>query len=81
MNKIFLKGQQLSLKCIFAGLPTPDVVWRKINGAISEKRSTINLEKHELIINDLQYDDAGNYECRGHNGNRRKQKQNFSFHF
>jgi hypothetical protein len=68
INKVFLKGQTLSLKCIFAGLPTPDVIWRKINGAIPERRSTINLEKQELIITDLQDDDAGIYECRGHNG-------------
>jgi hypothetical protein len=70
INKIFLKGQQLSLKCIFAGLPTPDVIWRKIDGAIPERRSTINLEKQELIITDLQYEDAGVYECRGHNGTK-----------
>ena len=68
INKIFLKGQTLSLKCIFGGLPTPDVIWRKTNGDIPEKRSTINLEKQELIITDLQYEDAGVYECRGHNG-------------
>ncbi len=70
MNKVFLKGETLALKCIYAGLPTPDVIWRKINGAIPEKRSTINLEKQELIIKDLQYDDAGFYECRGNNGKR-----------
>ncbi|CAF4169795.1 unnamed protein product [Rotaria sp. Silwood2] len=65
--KVFLKGQKLSLKCIFDGLPTPDVIWRKINGRIPEGRSTIMLEKQELVINDLQYEDAGVYECRGHN--------------
>jgi receptor-type tyrosine-protein phosphatase zeta len=69
-NKIVLKGQKLSLKCIFGGLPKPDVTWRKIYGAIPEKRSIINLEKQELVINDLQYEDSGVYECRGHNGKR-----------
>jgi hypothetical protein len=69
-NKIVLKGQKLSLKCIFGGLPKPDVTWRKIYGAIPEKRSIINLEKQELVINDLQYEDTGVYECRGHNGKR-----------
>ena len=68
MNKIVLKGQTLALKCIFAGLPTPDVVWRKISGTIPEKRSTINLERQELIVTDVQYEDGGIYECRGHNG-------------
>ncbi|CAF0853285.1 unnamed protein product [Adineta steineri] len=66
-NKIVLKGQTLSLKCIFDGLPTPGVVWRKIYGNLPEKRSSINLEKQELIITDIQYEDAGIYECRGHN--------------
>ncbi|CAF4028111.1 unnamed protein product [Rotaria sordida] len=65
--KVFLKGKNLSLKCIFDGLPTPDVIWRKINGRIPERRSSIILEKQELIINDLQYEDEGVYECRGHN--------------
>ncbi len=48
MNRVFLKGQQLSLKCIFGGLPTPDVIWRKLNGAIPERRSTINLQKTRI---------------------------------
>lgn len=67
-NNVFLKGQNLSLKCIFGGLPTPDVIWRKQNGDLPEKRSTINREKQELVITDVQYEDAGVYECRGHNG-------------
>jgi neuronal cell adhesion protein len=67
-NKIALKGQTLTLKCIFGGLPTPDVTWRKTYGSIPEERSTLNLEKQELVITNLQYEDAGVYECRGHNG-------------
>lgn len=67
-NKVFLKGYKLTLKCIFGGLPTPGVIWRKINGTIPERRATVNMEKQELIISDLQYEDAGLYECRGHNG-------------
>jgi hypothetical protein len=69
-NKVFLKGQKLSLKCIYGGLPTPDVIWRKVNGVLPDKRSTIAVEKQELIIDDLQFEDAGVYECRGHNGKR-----------
>ncbi|CAF2121861.1 unnamed protein product [Rotaria magnacalcarata] len=66
-NKVFLKGYKLTLKCIFGGLPTPGVIWRKINGTIPERRATVNMEKQELVISDLQYEDAGLYECRGHN--------------
>ncbi|UJR16314.1 hypothetical protein I4U23_003220 [Adineta vaga] len=66
-NKVFLRGYKLSLKCIFGGLPTPGVIWRKINGTIPERRSTVTMEKQELVITDLQFEDAGLYECRGHN--------------
>jgi hypothetical protein len=34
-----------------------------------------HLEKEEVIITDLQYEDTGLYECRGHNG-----KSSLSFH-
>lgn len=67
-NKIVLKGQTLSLKCIFEGLPTPIVTWRKIDGVLPDKRSTIISEKQELIITDLQFEDTGVYQCRGQNG-------------
>jgi hypothetical protein len=67
-HRVFLKGYKLSLKCIFGGLPTPAVLWRKINGSIPERRTTVTMEKQELVITDLQYEDAGLYECRGHNG-------------
>ncbi|CAF4663542.1 unnamed protein product, partial [Rotaria sp. Silwood1] len=66
-NKVFLRGYKLTLKCIFGGLPTPGVIWRKINGTIPERRATVNMEKQELIISDLEFEDAGLYECRGHN--------------
>ncbi|CAF0804833.1 unnamed protein product [Rotaria sordida] len=66
-NKVFLKGYKLTLKCIFGGLPTPGVIWRKINGTIPERRATVNMEKQELVISDLHFEDAGLYECRGHN--------------
>lgn len=67
-TKIFLKGQNLTLKCIFGGLPTPDVIWRKLDGDIPEKRSIVDGRKQELTINDLRFEDAGFYQCRGHNG-------------
>lgn len=66
-NRVFLKGYKLSLKCIFGDLPTPAVIWRKINGTIPERRSTVTMEKQELLITDLQHEDAGLYQCRRHN--------------
>jgi hypothetical protein len=32
------------------------------------------MEKQELVITDLQFEDAGLYECRGHNGRKKKKK-------
>ena len=68
--KVFLTGRTLSLKCIFAGLPTPDVLWRKVDGILPDRRSTVDSKKSELTISDLQFEDAGVYECRGQNGTR-----------
>jgi hypothetical protein len=43
--RVFLQGSKLSLKCIVSGLPTPNVIWRKINGTIPERRSIVTTEK------------------------------------
>ena len=67
-NQIFLKGANLTLKCIFGGLPTPEVIWRKFDGNLPERRLIIDGRKQELIVTDLQYEDSGVYQCRGQNG-------------
>jgi hypothetical protein len=71
-TQVLLKGQNITLKCIYAGLPTPDVIWRKVIGTIPNRRSTIDGKKQELIIHDLQFEDAGTYQCRGQNGKYRR---------
>lgn len=67
-NQVFLKGQNMSLKCIFGGLPTPEVLWRKNEGAIPERRAIFDDKKQELIINNVQFEDSGIYQCQGQNG-------------
>ncbi|CAF4459517.1 unnamed protein product, partial [Didymodactylos carnosus] len=69
-NKVFLRGYKMTLKCIFGGLPTPQVIWRKLNATgsgFSDRRSSLTMEKLELTISDLTFEDAGVYECRGVN--------------
>ncbi|KAL5014246.1 hypothetical protein ScPMuIL_008516 [Solemya velum] len=60
-----LVGEEVKLKCIFAGNPTPVVSWARVDGELPNHR----LESYgqELIISDLQVSHAGTYECRGSN--------------
>jgi hypothetical protein len=69
-NKVGLKGYRISLKCIFGGLPAPGVAWRKVNNTFPEERA--NIINDGLVITDLQFEDAGLYQCRGHNGRKFK---------
>ena len=69
-HQVFLKGANLTLKCIFGGLPTPEVIWRKLDGSLPDRRSVLDGRRQELIITDLQYEDTGVYQCRGQNGKR-----------
>ncbi|CAF1296253.1 unnamed protein product, partial [Didymodactylos carnosus] len=69
-NKVFLRGYKMTLKCIFGGLPTPQVIWRKLNttgSGFPDRRSSLTMEKQELTISDLTFEDYGVYECRGTN--------------
>lgn len=62
-----LKGDNLKMKCIFAGNPTPNVTWKRLNGKIPAKRTAYEDDGLELIIKRVHYDDAGEYECMGKN--------------
>ncbi|KAL5013978.1 hypothetical protein ScPMuIL_008248 [Solemya velum] len=61
-----LLGEDLRLKCIFAGNPTPNVFWRRNNGTLPERSKTGSFTQ-ELLIQDLRFSDAGEYECWGTN--------------
>jgi len=59
----------MRLKCIFGGRPTPQVLWRKIEGPLpTDGRYMTDSEGQELVISPVQFSDQGTYECRGSNG-------------
>ncbi|XP_053377458.1 neuroglian-like isoform X2 [Mercenaria mercenaria] len=61
-----LKGKTVTFQCIFAGNPTPSIKWvRKSGGKLDKKRMFPKNQK--LTIKNVQYEDAGTYECRGEN--------------
>ncbi|XP_056002118.1 neuroglian-like [Ostrea edulis] len=67
-DMIGLKGQELKLKCIFSGNPTPDVIWLKDTVDLSHHYK-VSLGGQELTIPSLTEHDAGTYECIGRSTN------------
>ncbi|XP_060606385.1 neuroglian-like [Ruditapes philippinarum] len=65
-DQLFLKGGTLRLKCIFAGNPTPEVYWEKLEGTFPD-RAKFKSFGQELHITDVRESDAGQYECMGLN--------------
>ncbi|XP_060553930.1 neuroglian-like isoform X2 [Ruditapes philippinarum] len=65
-DQFFLKGGTLRLKCIFAGNPTPEVHWKKLEGTLPD-RAKFKSFGQELQITDVRESDAGQYECKGIN--------------
>ncbi|PVD25037.1 hypothetical protein C0Q70_15534 [Pomacea canaliculata] len=58
-----LLGDQFKVKCIFSGNPTPDVHWERADGTPIPDRIKIQAFGMELFIDELQFEDAGTYEC------------------
>lgn len=62
-----LRGGQLTIKCIFYGNPTPRVTWKRVD----KKKMPVNVKEfsfgQELKFMNLDYEDAGFYECEGIN--------------
>ena len=54
-------GDDLSLTCSASGEPTPDVSWKRFNGAWDEKR--MKVDKGILMISELRITDFGIYIC------------------
>ncbi|XP_060606404.1 neurofascin-like isoform X2 [Ruditapes philippinarum] len=65
-DEFFVKGQTLRRKCIFAGTPTPDVYWKKLEGTLPD-RAKFKSFGQELQITDVRESDVGQYECMGKN--------------
>jgi len=65
---VALKGHEARIKCIFAGLPTPKVTLRRSDGKSNSKIiSPDEYYGQELLIRNLDVDDAGEYMCYGSN--------------
>lgn len=63
-DKLGMVGDTISLKCIFSGYPTPKVLWnKKGSGTLNNRIKTGNSGGQELVITDLQLEDAGTYVC------------------
>ncbi|KAK0044610.1 neuroglian-like isoform X2 [Biomphalaria pfeifferi] len=64
-NTLVLEGGKARFKCIFSGEPLPQISWTKVTGHLDKNR--VSIENHEMIINDVKFVDAGEYECMGKN--------------
>ncbi|XP_035826420.1 neuroglian isoform X2 [Aplysia californica] len=65
-----LEGKRARFKCIFSGNPEPEVSWVRVNGNLRQERMQAN--HHEFIIEDVLYEDAGEYKCMGRNSLQRQ---------
>uniref|UniRef100_A0A0B7A4I7 Neuroglian n=1 Tax=Arion vulgaris TaxID=1028688 RepID=A0A0B7A4I7_9EUPU len=62
-DRFGLRGETFSVKCIFSGNPTPDVHWERTDNKALSTRANLKSFAQELVITDLQFEDAGQYEC------------------
>ncbi|XP_032146386.1 neural cell adhesion molecule L1-like protein isoform X1 [Sapajus apella] len=62
-----LKGETLLLECFAEGLPTPQVDWNKIGGDLPKGRETKENYGKTLKIENVSYEDKGNYRCTASN--------------
>ncbi|XP_071380962.1 neural cell adhesion molecule L1.2 [Centroberyx affinis] len=58
-----LRGQTLELECIVQGLPTPSVSWLRMDGELSESRTTKAMSDRRLKLSNISESDAGEYQC------------------
>ncbi|XP_058497930.1 neural cell adhesion molecule L1.2 isoform X1 [Solea solea] len=62
-----LRGQTIELECIVQGLPTPDVLWLRKDGELSESRTAKDMFDRRLRFTNISESDAGEYQCRANN--------------
>uniref|UniRef100_A0A2C9KWE9 Neuroglian n=1 Tax=Biomphalaria glabrata TaxID=6526 RepID=A0A2C9KWE9_BIOGL len=62
-DRFGLLGSNFSVKCIFSGNPTPDVHWERTDNKTMSDRVNTKSFAQELQITNLQFEDAGTYEC------------------
>ncbi|XP_023619825.1 neural cell adhesion molecule L1-like protein [Myotis lucifugus] len=62
-----LRGDTLVLECFAEGLPTPQVDWEKVGGDLPKGRETKENYGKMLKIENVSYEDKGNYRCTANN--------------
>ncbi|CAH1783792.1 unnamed protein product [Owenia fusiformis] len=62
-----LQGGTIRFMCLFTGMPTPNVEWDRLDGKVMPPRSRLESFGQELVLENVQIDDAGQYECSGEN--------------
>ncbi|BFZ08082.1 hypothetical protein BsWGS_11121 [Bradybaena similaris] len=62
-DRFGLYGDTFSVKCIFSGNPTPDVHWERGDNKTLPDRANLKSFAQELQITNLQFEDAGTYQC------------------
>ncbi|CAG9828625.1 unnamed protein product [Diabrotica balteata] len=78
-NVVGLRGKSVEIFCIYGGTPLPQIVWRKNGHALhSSDRITWNNYGKSLLINYVDFNDAGNYTCEVSNGVGEAQTQSIN---
>ncbi|XP_026077077.1 neurofascin homolog (chicken) a isoform X15 [Carassius auratus] len=66
-SKIVLRGEQLLLECIAAGVPTPTIDWFKRGADLPSKKVKIENFSKTLRIFNVSEEDSGDYTCMASN--------------
>ncbi|XP_062843146.1 neurofascin homolog (chicken) a isoform X13 [Trichomycterus rosablanca] len=66
-SKIVLRGEELLLECIAAGVPTPGIKWFKKGGDLPEKKVKLESYNKTLRIVSVSEEDSGEYVCMASN--------------
>ncbi|PFX30360.1 hemicentin-1-like isoform X2 [Stylophora pistillata] len=62
-TKTFRAGNSLSVKCQASGFPAPTIMWYREGFPLELSERIIAKEDGELVINNAQLSDVGDYEC------------------
>ncbi|XP_035376415.1 neurofascin homolog (chicken) a isoform X15 [Electrophorus electricus] len=66
-SKMALRGEELLLECIAAGVPTPGIKWFKKGGDLPEKKVKFESFNKTLRIVSVSEEDSGEYVCMASN--------------
>ncbi|XP_078674782.1 cell adhesion molecule-related/down-regulated by oncogenes-like isoform X2 [Branchiostoma floridae x Branchiostoma belcheri] len=67
------RGSDVLLECVASGFPTPSVTWRRDQGQLDKAKRVLD----NLLLKDVQPDDAGIYTCSAENGKNPRVRVNY----